>query len=69
MKKTAEMLYIHKSINFHAGRRATVLMHRRTSLENTQIIRKCLSLVNILMRINLAKAWKVDHSLSRCLRI
>lgn len=41
-------------------------MHRRTSLENTQSIRKCLSSVNILMRVNLAKAWKADHSLSRC---
>ena len=35
-------------------------MHRRTSLENTQSIRKCLSSVNILMRVNLAKAWKAD---------
>ena len=24
---------------------------------------------NILMRVNLAKVWKADHSLSRCLRM
>ena len=47
----------------------TVLMHRRTSLRNMQIIRKCLSSGNIRMRVNRVRVWKADHSLNRCYRI
>ncbi len=56
MKKQQKCYIYTRSFHFHAGRWLPVLMHKRTSLRNMQIIRKCLSSVNIRMRVNLAKS-------------